>query len=55
MSDQIGSSIVNSGYQKTPSKQFTMGTWTGLIPILVFAFFIIKSFIYTKDDKRHGK
>ena len=27
----------------------------GVVPILIVAFFVLKGFIYIKDEKRHGK
>ena len=36
------------------SDQFHLPTW-GIIVVLIITFFILKSFIYIKDGKRHGK
>lgn len=48
------SSIVNE-YVKMPKQdQFKSPTW-GLLVVLVIAFFVLKGFVYIKDDKRHGK
>jgi len=58
MSEQLKSSVVHlehNGLNKTPKKQFSLGTYTGIIPFLIFVFFLIKTFIYIKDSKRHGK
>jgi hypothetical protein len=49
-----GSSIFSVNPQTTKSNQFKMPTW-GLLSTLIVAFFILKFFIYIKDDKRHGK
>lgn len=64
MSEQFKSSVVHKEYKflsqkeeldRTPTKQFSMGTYTGIIPFLIIVFFLIKTFIYIKDPKRHGK
>ncbi|RLA60082.1 MAG: hypothetical protein DRQ88_03140 [Epsilonproteobacteria bacterium] len=64
MSKQFESSVVHKEYKylskteeldRTPKKQFSLGTYTGIIPFLIFVFFLIKTFIYIKDPKRHGK
>ncbi len=64
MSKQFESSVVHKELKllsntkeldRTPKKQFSLGTYTGIIPFLIFVFFLIKTFIYIKDPKRHGK
>lgn len=45
---------VNAQFEGVQKDQFYMPTW-GLILTLIVAFFILKSFIYIKDQKRHGK
>ncbi len=48
------SSLVDSNVSTANTGQFSMPTW-GIIVLLVIAFFLLKSFIYIKDKKRHGK
>jgi hypothetical protein len=48
------SSVVNKFVGKSGTDQFTMPTW-GLIVVLFIALFVIKSFIYIKDPKRHNQ
>jgi hypothetical protein len=48
------STIVDSHVQRINHDQLSMPTW-GLLVVLIIAFFILKGFIYIKDDKRHGK
>jgi hypothetical protein len=48
------SSIIAHPYKYPQDAQSKLPTWS-LIVILIVAFFILKSFIYLKDDKRHGK
>lgn len=48
------SSIVNEYVQMPKHDQSKVPTW-GLLVVLVIAFFILKGFVYIKDDKRHGK
>ena len=55
MSEQKTSSIAYKDVKRPESDQLTMGTWTVAIPILFIAFFVLKFFIYIKDDKRAGK
>jgi hypothetical protein len=40
--------------QQVNDNQLKYSTWMLLVG-LIFAFIILKSFIYIKDDKRHGK
>ncbi|MBT7608610.1 MAG: hypothetical protein HN576_02565 [Bacteriovoracaceae bacterium] len=40
--------------QQVNDNQLKFSTWMLLIG-LIFAFVILKSFIYIKDEKRHGK
>ena len=49
------SSIVDSN-TNTPAEnaQFSMPTW-GIIGFLIVALVVLKTFIYIKDKKRHGK
>jgi hypothetical protein len=44
----------NEDYEKVELNQLAMPTWF-LLVFLIVCFFILKSFVYTKDDKRHGK
>lgn len=47
--------IATKDVQGVPQKhQMSYPTWMILVG-LVFAFVILKTFIYIKDDKRHGK
>jgi heme/copper-type cytochrome/quinol oxidase subunit 2 len=48
------STIVDESVQIPQSDYIFMPTWTA-IAILIFVFFVTKTFIYIKDDKRHGK
>lgn len=48
------SSIAYSDVTRPQKEQFIMPTWA-LLLCLCIAFYVIKSFIYLKDDKRHGK
>lgn len=48
------STIVDSHVQQINNDQFMMPTWS-LLVVLVLTFFILKGFIYIKDDKRHGR
>ncbi len=48
------SSIVNEKVQTPQNDQTIAPTWF-VIVFLIFALIILKSFIYIKDDKRHGK
>ena len=53
--NQKVSSIVTKDVQPiAASGHFFMPTW-GILAFLVLCFFVLKSFIYIKDDKRHGK
>ncbi len=48
------SSIINHPY-RFPKQSYLMApTWL-LLLALIGAFFVLKYFIYLKDDKRHGK
>ena len=40
--------------ERSPQDQFAMPT-LGIIAVLLVAFFVLKTFIYIKDGKRHGK
>ncbi|MFP5457954.1 MAG: hypothetical protein ACLGG7_04415 [Bacteriovoracia bacterium] len=40
--------------QMPKANQLVMPTWA-LIVVLIASFFILKGFIYLKDEKRHGK
>jgi hypothetical protein len=55
MADPIKSSVVHADVHKSPAKQFALPTYQGIIPFLIFIYFLIKTFIYIKDPKRHGK
>jgi hypothetical protein len=48
------SSIIAHPNQKPKDEQMFMPTWL-LIVILFVCFFLLKSFIYISDKKRHGK
>ncbi len=48
------SSILPTPTQPVKDNQFKMPTM-GLIGTLIVCFFILKFFIYIKDEKRHGK
>ncbi len=44
----------NDEIQFPKEDQFAVPTW-GVIVFLVLVFFILKAFVYIKDEKRHGK
>jgi hypothetical protein len=48
------SSIVTDEVYTLKEGQFYMPTW-GVLVTLVIALVVLKSFIYIKDEKRHGK
>lgn len=48
------SSIVTEAVAHPKAEQFSMPTW-GIIVTLIIAMVVLKTFIYIKDDKRHGK
>ncbi|MFT6068940.1 MAG: hypothetical protein ACJAT2_002950 [Bacteriovoracaceae bacterium] len=48
------SSIVTDEVYMLKEGQFYMPTW-GVLVTLVIALVVLKSFIYIKDEKRHGK
>ncbi len=48
------SSIFGHPQQMPKKDQFMLPTW-GIIVILFICFFVLKSFIYISDEKRHGK
>jgi hypothetical protein len=48
------SSIVTKDYDTVKTGESRMPTY-GVIIILIIAFFVLKKFIYIKDDKRDGK
>jgi hypothetical protein len=50
----IKSSIVTDDVYALKEGQFYLPTWA-VLGTLVVALIILKSFIYIKDDKRHGK
>ncbi len=55
MSGQVReSSIAYKDVVRTKPSHFTMPTWVLLI-FLCVVFYVLKSFIYLKDEKRHGK
>lgn len=54
MDNQKNSSIVKEQVQKPKEAQLQLPTW-GVIVVLIIAFFLLKTFIYIKDGKRHGK
>lgn len=45
---------VNAQFEGIQKDQFYLPTW-GAIVFLIGFFFVLKSFIYIKDQKRHGK
>lgn len=45
---------VNAQFEGLQKDQFYMPTWAVLV-FLIIVFFVLKSFIYIKDQKRHGK
>lgn len=45
---------VNAQFEGLQKDQFYMPTWAVLV-FLIIIFFVLKSFIYIKDQKRHGK
>lgn len=51
---QSESSILVHPVQETKPDPVKFPTWT-LLVILIVSFFILKSFIYISDKKRHGK
>jgi hypothetical protein len=49
------STVLQKNEGKPPEKdQPSFPTWSILVA-LVIAFIVLKSFVYIKDDKRHGK
>lgn len=46
--------VLHDDHQPIRDGQFAMPTW-GIIIVLIISFVILKSFIYIKDDERHGK
>jgi len=44
----------NGEVEQIKSSYLMMPTWI-LVVVLIFAFFILKSFIYLADEKRKGK
>lgn len=48
------SSIVTKDYEGIKTDQVKLPTY-GVIIVLIIAFFVLKKFIYIKDDKRDGK
>ncbi|MBL7665608.1 MAG: hypothetical protein JNM93_10785 [Bacteriovoracaceae bacterium] len=52
---EIPSSVFPKGdVEAVNKKQLMMNTWV-LLGGLMVLFFLLKTFIYIKDDKRHGK
>lgn len=45
---------VNAQFEGVQKDQFYLPTWSAII-LLILVFFVLKSFIYTKDTKRHGR
>lgn len=43
------------GLRKPIDGTMMLPTWTGVLPILIISFFLLKKMIYIKDEKRHGK
>tara|TARA_Y100000590_G_scaffold469529_1_gene658105 strand:+ start:567053 stop:567214 length:162 start_codon:yes stop_codon:yes gene_type:complete len=48
------SSIVTNEVYTLKEGQFYLPTW-GVIVVLIIALLTLKTFIYIKDEKRHGK
>lgn len=48
------STIVNESVQMPKPDQLFMPTWV-VLGVLIVVFFVLKTFIYIKDEKRHGK
>ncbi len=49
------SSLVDSKVQRTYKEDhLTLPTWS-LVGVLLVCLFVLKTFIYIKDKKRHGK
>ncbi len=48
------SSVVQEYVEPVQDKQSSLPTW-GILIVLIIAMVVLKSFIYIKDDKRHGK
>jgi hypothetical protein len=55
MSTPKKSSVVHPETGMPRNDQAKIPTYTVIIPILILCFFFLKSFIYIKDKKRHGK
>lgn len=51
---QKTSSMVDKKVETVKTDQFSVPT-TGVIAALIVAFLVLKSFVYIKDKKRHGK
>lgn len=45
---------VNAQFEGVQKDQFYLPTWAILVFLIMF-FFVLKSFIYIKDGKRHGR
>lgn len=52
--EQKVSSVATPDVQRPHADYFKMPTW-GIIIVLICALIILKTFIYIKDPKRHGK
>ena len=48
------SSIVDQNVAHPKAKQLAVPTWA-IVVFLIIAMVVLKSFIYIKDGKRHGK
>ena len=55
MSKQYQSSVVHKEVERPKNDQFSLSNWGGIIWVLIIALIVLKLFIYTKDEKRHGK
>lgn len=51
---QPQSTIVTKDVEPIQKDQFKLPTW-GALTLLIVAFIVLKSLIYIKDKKRHGK
>jgi hypothetical protein len=54
MANQLESSVALKNVTRPKTDQLKMPTY-GLLAVLICALVILKTFIYIKDPKRHGK
>jgi len=57
MSKQYKSSVVYDDVERPKKDQFKMSNFgiDGIFWVLIVALIVLKTFIYIKDEKRHGK